>query len=196
MADKEPSEIWISSKQANEIFHLTPRRLHQLANEGHIPKARRGKWELLGVAGGLTRYYRLQLDKGSKKLDEESRLKSAQANLRELEYQKARGQLLERSTVEGLLIETVTAMKGASDAVPSRVSVDCVGKNARQIKAILTDEIRAFQTEFAARLAELAGGIEGIIKARRTGKAATAGPVGGRRKNTTKRTRRTRTVSK
>jgi hypothetical protein len=175
---------------------LTPRRVQYLVNEGVIPKAIRGEYPLIGSVQGYIHYLQQQLSKGAKKLDEDARLRAAQANLRELELDKARGTLVEADAVEETVVEVISVLNAELSALASRVSVDCVGKNATEIKAILSDETRHIQENIHKGLGTLGANVRRVASRRATAKKPGPGRVGRRGKNPASRSRGAGTVSK
>lgn len=170
LTSKGDDEPTLTLAEAAKLVKLDKRRIQQLHKEGWIPKADRGRYPVVGLVQGVTDYYRDLLNKGSKKLDEDARLKAAQANLRELELAKQRGLVMDTETVDRLVSEVIVRMNASLDALPSRSAVDLVGKNARDIKAMLTDEIRRVQNDFSTRLASLASSFGKMVGSRERAK--------------------------
>src|SRR3972149_9929233 len=85
----------------SKLLDLTPRRVQHLANEGVIPKAEKGRYELVPAVRGYIRYLRDRAI-GADALPDESarasraRLLKAQAEAQEMENAKVRGELLPR----------------------------------------------------------------------------------------------------
>ncbi len=183
-------------KTIANLLMLTPRRVQYLVQEGVIPKPSRGEYPLVGSIQGYIHYLQSQLAKGAKKLDEDARLKTAQANLRELELEKARGNLLDRDDVKDTVSEVMSVMSAEVGAMPSRVSVDCVGKSATEIKKILSDETRHVQENIAKGLAKFGAALRRMASTRSTGKKKTTRRVGGRGKSAASRSRGAGSVSK
>lgn len=108
----------------SRLLLLTPRRLQQLTKEGHLPKAERGRYELVPVVQAYIRYLRDRAVKGDVSEDDygshKSRLVKAQADMAELDAERMRGELIPRAAV----IAGWQAMIGASRArllaVPSK----------------------------------------------------------------------------
>ena len=67
--------------------------------------------------------------------------KTYQARLRELEYKLKAGELLEKSAVTLEAQQLATKIKSKLLAIPSRISVLCEGRMARDIEEIIADAI-------------------------------------------------------
>lgn len=139
-----------------KLLMISSRRVQQLVKEGVIPRADHGKYPLVGATQGYIRYLQNQLNAGAKKLDEDARLKAAQASLRELELQRARAELIPAAQVGEVLFEIVNIQNTALSAMASRISLDCVGRNAKEIKAIVSRECRAAQQRVSDALSRMA----------------------------------------
>jgi len=59
--NREPGMI--SAAQAAKLLMLTPRRLRQLADDGHIPKAVRGRYPLPGLVRGYLTFLRERIER-------------------------------------------------------------------------------------------------------------------------------------
>jgi phage terminase Nu1 subunit (DNA packaging protein) len=154
MADEAP-EPMVPVGTIATMIDMTPRQVQNLARDGVIPKAERGRYPLISSVQGYVRHQRRQISQGSKKLGEDARLKAAQADLRELELSRARSELYDANAVDAVLIEAVMINKTSLDALPSRSSVDLANKAVPEIKRILQDEVSAIHNEFAGRLAKV-----------------------------------------
>ena len=89
----------------SRLLNLTPRRVQQLAKEGVIPKAGRGKYRLAPTVRGYVVYLQEKLDnpgaEGRINLNEErARKTKAEADLAEMEVAKRRGELIDTVDVK------------------------------------------------------------------------------------------------
>ena len=88
----------------SKLFNLTPRRVQQLAKEGIIPKAGRGKYPLAASVRGYITYLQGKVENpdadGRINLNEErARKLRAEADLAEMEVAKRRGDLIDAGEV-------------------------------------------------------------------------------------------------
>lgn len=118
-----------------KLFHLTERRVQQLAKEGIIPKGAKGKYELVGSVRGYVKYLH---DRALGRSDatytdptdiriERKRLIKAQAERAEQENQKQRGELIALYQVTHLLNELTVLYAASIEALPGRLAQELVG---------------------------------------------------------------------
>lgn len=149
-----------------KLFNLTERRIQQLAKEGIIPKAERGKYDLIGSVRNYVKYLQeraLGRDDGSYTDEadikiERKRLIKAQADKTESETQKLRGELIPFEWVEDVLNEVAVLYGSGVDALPGRLANELAGiHDPAEVKARLFDEcrrIRIATADFLRRFAE------------------------------------------
>lgn len=135
------------------LLNLTPRRVQQLAKEGVIPKAARGKYSLAASVQGYVRYLQDQLDRpGSEnKLElnaERARKTKAEADIAEMQAEKMRGELVDAEEMTELLDMVVQEVRSKLlNTVPARIAVRAKSEKAEtKIKAIAKEEISASLT--------------------------------------------------
>lgn len=174
-----------------KLFNLTERRVQQLAKENIIPKAERGKYDLVGSVRGYVKYLQeraLGRDDGAYKDEsdikvERKRLIKAQADKTESETQKLRGELVPFELVEDVLNEVAVLYGTGVDALPGRLANELAGiHDPAEVKVRLFDECRRIRITTANLLRRFAedferGEIVGI-DSRRT-ENEDAGSVGG-----------------
>ena len=139
---------------------LTPRRVQQLVDEGIIPKAERGKYPFRECARGYIKYLRraFQDDKAAADV----RLKSAQADLRELEYVQRRSELLSRDFVETVMADLLVMMNRQLDAVSDGLAKELAGEtNPEVIRSRLRSEAREIRQGIADGFGRLISDIKG-----------------------------------
>jgi phage terminase Nu1 subunit (DNA packaging protein) len=110
-----------------KLLLLTERRVQQLASEGIIPRAERGRFELAPAVQGYIRY--LQERRGLNESasgdpinDAKTRLIKARARTAELEADQLEGKLLDRAEVERAWSTLVLNMRSRLLAIPSRAA--------------------------------------------------------------------------
>jgi phage terminase Nu1 subunit (DNA packaging protein) len=130
----------VGIKQIAEILNLTRARIQQLVQEG-LPKKLRGKYDQDECTGWYIRYLqalvekRAIVDPGGEVLanERESRLRllKADADLREIELARERGQLVTIEEVEKELADLILSSKARIMGVAPRVAPDLVGETSR-----------------------------------------------------------------
>src|SRR4051812_6403090 len=135
------------------LLDLTPRRVQQLVAEGVIPKAERGRYELVPVVRAYIRYLReraLSQDLGSDAfVQHRARLTKARADMAELEHAQMLGELVPAAQVEEAWAAIVAVMRTRLLALPTKLAPRLVALNH---EAVIQDALRA---EIADGLAEL-----------------------------------------
>ena len=124
-----------------QALNLTPQRVQQLANEG-LPKEDRGKYDLGKCMLWYIRYLQAALEKKAVPMadggyvgerEERVRLLRAEADLKEIELAKERGQLVAIQDVEKEMTDLVLTSKARIMAIPPRVAPELVGESSRMI---------------------------------------------------------------
>lgn len=144
------------------LFNLTDRRVQQLARDGIIPKATRGKYPLAQSIQGYVRY--LQERAFSKELGttdlhtEQVRLKRAQAEEKEIEAAIKRGSAMWVDDIKDKLLELGAILIRHLDAIPGRLVPKLPGAAAEN-RQILVNELRVIREQTADELLEFAEGL-------------------------------------
>lgn len=129
------------------ILNLTPTRVQQLVQEG-LPKKLRGKYDQDQCVGFYIRYLQALVVKkaivgeGGEVLknerEERLRLLRADADLREIELARERGQLVAIEDVEKEMTDLILVTKARVLAVGARVAPELVGETSRvMIQAVI-----------------------------------------------------------
>lgn len=109
--------------------NLHPRRLEQLQKEGHIPPStERGKLPLLATMMAYIKYLQNLESQGATKLKADARLKSTQADLRQLEYAEKLGALVQFDAVRGACRALGVEAGAILSGIPHSVAHELVGK--------------------------------------------------------------------
>ncbi|AVM76212.1 terminase small subunit, Nu1 [Magnetospirillum gryphiswaldense] len=109
-----------------KLLDLTERRVQQLGRDGTIPKAERGRYDLVGAVQGYVRYLRDQAsrnqggpaDFGA----ERARLVKAKADLAEMEAAERRDELLPATAVEDAWTEILARLRARLLVLPDRLA--------------------------------------------------------------------------
>lgn len=127
---------------------LSPRRVQQLAKDGVIPKAERGRFELAPAVQGYVRYLQERAaaapDGGSVDyMAEKARKTKAEADLAEMAAAERRGALVEADMVgrawAGIMREVQANLLGQA---PARIASLILGETSEaRVKRVIRDEI-------------------------------------------------------
>lgn len=129
----------VDVKRVAETLNLDIRRIQQLVKEG-LPRAKRGRYDERKCSRWYIRYLQNALEKrgvakGSGKYaeerDERVRLIRADADLREIELARERGQLIALPDYERTLADLILTTKARILAIPPRVAAELVGETSR-----------------------------------------------------------------
>lgn len=135
-----------------KALNLTPQRVQQLANEG-LPKEDRGKYDLGKCMLWYIRYLQAALEKKAVPMangvyagerEERTRLLRAEAELKEIELAKQRGQFVAIADVEAEYSNLVHAVRARIMAIPPRLAAEIVGETSRvMVQAKIESELKA-----------------------------------------------------
>ena len=127
----------------SKLLDLTPRRVFQLANEGVIPRAERGRYELVPAVRGYIRYLRDRAI-GADALPDDAarasraRLVKAQAEAQEMENATNRGEMLPREDVRTAWADMAVSFRARTLSIPKKAAPQVFGVNSLpEIEAIL-----------------------------------------------------------
>lgn len=146
-----------------KLLMLTERRVQQLAAEGVIPRAEKGRYELAPAVQGYIKFLHDRMHGNNSQvadLDyhaEKARKTKAEADLVELTAAKRKGELIEAADVDREAQAVMLQIRARMLAVPDRVTPRVVGEtDERAVKAAIADEIEQALTA----LSESAAGDE------------------------------------
>ena len=128
-----------------KLLKLSERRIQQLAKEGVIPKAERGKYDLIGSVQGYIDYLKAKVGgefTAEEVLKNKNKLLKAKAELAEKDKMKASGELIPKEEVKRTWLELVQKVKQKLLSIPNKVAPVVVTiKSINEIKLILQDKI-------------------------------------------------------
>jgi hypothetical protein len=109
-----------------KLLLLTPRRVQQLAKDGHIPRSPGGRYELAPTVQAYIKYLRdraLGGDVADENIGEhKARLIKARADQAVMETERQSGQLIPAAEVKAGWIAIVTMFKQRALAIPTRAA--------------------------------------------------------------------------
>lgn len=140
-----------------KLLDLTERRVQQLSREGVIPKAERGRYDLVGAVRGYVAYLREQAraaEAGAPDYAaERARLLRAKADLAEMEAGGRRGELIPGAQVEAAWVAVLARLRQRLLALPDRLAPLC---HEETTIAGARDQIRRAVREALDELAAMA----------------------------------------
>ncbi len=141
---------YLNTEAVARLFEITPRRVRGLAAEGILPKAGRGKYELVPVVQAYTRYLKNNVTQnGTDLASARTRTELARAEKLETELAVYKREYAPISIIEEILSKTSSAAAKRLDAIPSRLKQKAPELKSRHIMAI--------KAELAAARNQIAG---------------------------------------
>ena len=163
----------------SSLLDISERRVQQLSKAGVIPKAARGRYELIGSVRGYIRHLRdLNLKGEAGNADygtERARLVKAKADLAEMEASQMRGDLLSAPDVKVAWTEIVALMRARLLVLPDKIApVVHETTSLNQARDVIKKAIHEVLTEIAETDVEIVHHFDGDDSAA-TGGEANAG---------------------
>ena len=129
----------------SKLLKLSERRVQQLAKDNIIPKAERGKYDLVSSVHGYIDFLKAKAGgdfTAEEVLKNKNKLLKAKAEIAEIEKQKATGELIPKEEVKRTWLELVHKIKQKLLSIPNKVApVVVTVKNISEIKLILQDKL-------------------------------------------------------
>jgi hypothetical protein len=137
-----------------KLLGLTPRRVQQLSGEGVIPKAERGRYELVPAVQGYIKYLKDRAIGGDLPNDEgvnKGRLLKARADIAEMEAERLAGDLAPVDQIEKAWTEIVARFRQRSLSVaPKAAPLVAVETTTEACHEIIETYIHEALAELAA----------------------------------------------
>ena len=129
----------------SKLLKLSERRVQQLAKDNIIPKAERGKYDLVSSVHGYIDFLKAKAGgdfTAEEVLKNKNKLLKAKAEIAEIEKMKATGELISKEEVKRTWLELVHKIKQKLLSIPNKVApVVATVKNISEIKLILQDKL-------------------------------------------------------
>lgn len=145
----------------SKLLDLSERRVQQLSREGIIPKAERGRYELVPAVQGYIRYLRdRSLEVGVVSIDvARQRKTAAEAELAEIELAKARADVVGIEDVAKQWDTILTGVRTRLLAMPTKVAPMVAPETDQSlVKEVIEDAVHTALGELAAGLSDDTGG--------------------------------------
>ena len=128
-----------------KLLKLSERRVQQLAKDNIIPKAERGKYDLVSSVHGYIDFLKAKAGgdfTAEEVLKNKNKLLKAKAEIAEIEKQRATGELIPKEEVKRTWLELIHKIKQKLLSIPNKVApVVATVKNISEIKLILQDKL-------------------------------------------------------
>ena len=128
-----------------KLLKLTERRVQQLAKDDIIPKAERGKYDLISSVHGYIDFLKAKAGgdfTAEDVIKNKNKLMKAKAEIAEIEKMKATGELIPKQEVKNTWLELINKVKQKLLTIPNKVAPIIVSiKNTNEIKLILQDKL-------------------------------------------------------
>ena len=129
----------------SKLLKLSERRVQQLAKDNIIPKAERGKYDLVSSVHGYVDFLKAKAGgdfTAEEVLKNKNKLLKAKAGIAEIEKKKATGELIPKEEVKRTWLELIHKIKQKLLSIPNKVApVVATVKNISEIKLILQDKL-------------------------------------------------------
>ena len=138
-----------------KLLDLTPRRVQQLSGEGVIPRAERGRYDLVGAVRGYIRYLRDRAAAGDTGADDygkhRARLTKARADMAEMEREQLSKELIPADDIEGAWTAATAMMRSRFLSIPSKLAPRMVSiKDANAARDLIETAIHDALKELAS----------------------------------------------
>ena len=163
-------------EKACEVFGFGAERYRQLAKAGLVPKTDRGRIPFLAACKAVIDYYRSAVDGGDETYHaERTRLTKAQADIRELQLERERGDVIETTAAMKLWSEIMTTFRVRLTAIPRKIAPIAIGcATIVEIQEVLDAEISAALGELSEPDLRAVASKAGIAPSVRTKRARSA----------------------
>ena len=135
----------VSAPEAAAFLKLPERTFNRLVENGVIPKNDYGEY-ILGEV--VESYWRNQFDTEGLKAAQ-TRLTTAQAEIKELELAEMRGEMHRASVIQKIWAERNVNIKSRLLAIPSKIAPELIGQDLPGVMAKLKDAICEVLNELA-----------------------------------------------
>lgn len=150
--------LWaVTQKQMAAVLKLGTTRINELVDDGIIVRDETARNGQVMLFESLRNYFlsRKTTDEGVNYWKEKGLHERAKRELAEIKVSKAKGDVYDAATVEGVLVELLTNFRNKLSGIPAKYSPQLEGKTREEIYRTLTAAVEE-------ELAELSEGIETV----------------------------------
>lgn len=141
--------ITVSAAVLGDLFSVSDRRIRQMAAEGTLARAAKGRYKLVDSVKNYMLTLKLaaeaagvDLEEGEIDLDEEKGLhERVKRHISELKLQIMKGELHKAEDVKRVMMDMLASFKTRVMAIPSKVAPILENRDAAYIKKCLTKEV-------------------------------------------------------
>lgn len=125
MSDTEATQNagLITVAQSTKLLMVSDEWLRRLARMGHIPKAVKGKYPLVGIVQGYIKFLKSE-ERNSTKVAAENGLKAARQKEVELRIAREEGRIVEMDDVEAVVSSIFATLRAELAGLPAAVTRD------------------------------------------------------------------------
>ncbi|MBR2209009.1 MAG: hypothetical protein IJ859_09420 [Synergistaceae bacterium] len=138
-------KIKVSFDQASDFLNMSKSSFYRLIESGVIPKSDDGKYTLSEV---VEAYWRNQFDSEGLKAAQ-TRLVTAQAELKEAELAEQRGELHRASAIAKVWTDNVINTRTKLLAIPNKIAPELIGQDLQTVQQKLKNAIYEVLRELA-----------------------------------------------
>ena len=143
-----------------KLLDLTPRRVQQLAADGVIPKAERGKYDLVGAVRGYVRSLRERAAAGATGAaaygKHRARLTQARAAMAAMEREQLSKELIPADDIEGAWLAVTAIMRSRMLAIPAKLAPRMLAiKDANAARELIEAQVHDALKELASVTIEI-----------------------------------------
>lgn len=123
----------VTTQELSEILNLSKRRIQQLAKEGALVRAERGKYDLPGSIQAYIEYSNEVPDEELSKVEEETLWTRARRQKAELELKIMRGEVHRSEDVESVMNNMLSSFRAQMLVIPGKVAPLVLGQKDLEI---------------------------------------------------------------
>ena len=146
----EQGEVEVSTTGLLHLTSVTSPALQRWKERGFKPLSR-GWWDLAYVVDFFRtgQHKKKEQDKEVNEQDPDFRLKTAKANLAELEYAKRRGEFYAKDEIHAEWASRCTEVRTALLNLCRTLPLECAGMSSEQIESVVKSYVEAILEDFA-----------------------------------------------
>jgi hypothetical protein len=139
------------TKVSDSVFGITWRRYRQLASDGVVPPVVGGKIDFVEASKQLIEYYRKRAEAGGSLslTDERTRLTRINADRRQLELEKMRGETIDTEKAQRVWAAVMQNIVNKIEIIPSKLPPLAYGLSIPEIKAVVEQMLYEVRNEIA-----------------------------------------------